>query len=182
MNNNNLYFLAILQVNTDTQIIEDTKIKDMYHFIDLVISSFRKYSKESDILVFKHHPRDRGYINYYSAIEKKVKEQKIENRVKYFHDIKLGRLYKEKNCQGTITVNSTVGIQSLFHNIPVKVLGNAFYDIDDLCYQGDLDKFWKDKKFVNQIKYKNFENALKQKTQINGNFDGYFPFKNVFYK
>jgi len=42
---------------------------------------------------------------------------------------------------GTITINSTVGLQTMYHNSPVKVLGKAIYDIEGLTDKIDLDSF-----------------------------------------
>ena len=39
------------------------------------------------------------------------------------HDEKIAKLLRNPNCKGSVMVNSSVGIQALFHNIPVKVLG-----------------------------------------------------------
>ena len=41
-----------------------------------------------------------------------------------------------------VTINSTAGISALIHNKPLKVMGNALYDIKGLTYQGHLHQFW----------------------------------------
>ena len=77
-------------------------------------------------------------------------------------------------------VNSSVGIQALFHNVPVKALGRAIYDIDGLTDQQSLDKFWKNPFSPDRDVFTSFYNHILLKTQVNGNFDGFFPFDEVF--
>ena len=77
-------------------------------------------------------------------------------------------------------INSSVGIQSLFHNIPVKALSNAIYNFDGLTDQRKLEEFFKQPIGPDNELFKKYFNYIHQKTQINGNFDGFFPFKEVF--
>ncbi len=39
------------------------------------------------------------------------------------------------NAKSVITINSTVGLESIMKDKPVLVLGNAFYAIKGLCYR-----------------------------------------------
>ena len=34
-----------------------------------------------------------------------------------------------RNAAGVVTINSTIGITALYHGVPVKVLGNAVFDV-----------------------------------------------------
>ena len=43
-----------------------------------------------------------------------------------------------------ITVNSTVGLQALFHAVPTKTMGDTFYNLEGLTDQKPLDRFWCD--------------------------------------
>ena len=58
------YFLVILQVSTDSQLTEGSDFKDNEKFIYKVIKDFAEANRKDINLVFKHHPRDRGYNNY----------------------------------------------------------------------------------------------------------------------
>ncbi|HZW86485.1 MAG TPA: hypothetical protein VFF41_03385, partial [Gallionella sp.] len=56
--------------------------------------------------------------------------------------------------------------------LPVKVCGEAIYDIEGMTYQGPLHDFWKqaDAHQINQTCYKNFINFVIAHTQLNGNY------------
>jgi capsular polysaccharide export protein len=40
------------------------------------------------------------------------------------------------HAKAVVTINSTAGISALMHNKPLKVMGNALYDIKGMTYQG----------------------------------------------
>ena len=172
------FFLAVLQVSTDSQISLGSSFRGMHDFIHFVISSFSRSSRSSDILVFKHHPRDRGYNNYSSLINIAAKCFNVLDRVYYFHDGPLS--FYLRACRGVVTVNSTVGIQAMFHSAPIKVLGQTFFNIDGLSSQCSLDDFWLNPAPCEKPLFNKFYTHLLRTTQINGNFDGYFPFKTTF--
>ena len=82
----NKFFIVILQVSTDSQLTEGSDIKDNKKFIYEVIKDFAKANLNNINLVFKHHPRDRGYTNYNSEVNKFSKEFGIGKNVFYIHD------------------------------------------------------------------------------------------------
>ena len=94
-------------------------------------------------MIFKHHPRDRGYNNYKNVIEKSVNKHNLQERVIYIHDTKIASILKQKSSKGSVMINSSVGIQSLFHNIPTKSLSHAIYNIEGLTDQRNLVDFFK---------------------------------------
>ena len=173
------FFLGVLQVSTDSQLKEGSDIKDNNKFIYKVIKDFAKANVDCN-LVFKHHPRDRGYTNYFNTIEKLSKEFGVYEKVFYIHDDFLSKLFQNPNCKGTVLINSTVGYQSLFHSIPVKSLGITPYNIEGLTDQRNLVSFFKNPFPVDKLLFNKFYKYILENSQINGNFDGYFPFKNVF--
>ena len=175
----NRFIVVILQVSTDSQLSEGSDIKDNKKFIYKVIKDFAK-ANPSINLVFKHHPRDRGYTNYWKLIEKFSREFGIYKKVFYIHDYFLSKLFQNPNCKGTVLINSTVGYQSLYHSIPVKALGITPYNIRGLADQRDLVSFFKNPSVVDRLLFNKFYKYLLEHSQINGNFDGFFPFKNVF--
>lgn len=164
------YFVAILQVHNDTQITKHYKGKNIEHFIKNALNSFAKNAANNHYLVFKHHPMDRGYKNYGLLIENLSKQHNIQNRVFYTHDNHLPTLLN--NALGCVVINSTVGFSALYHHCPVKICGDAFYDIEELSYQKPLDLFWKEaqKNKPNQSLCLNLRNYLIHTNQINGNF------------
>ena len=79
----------------------------------------------SDHLAFKHHPRDRGYNNCANLIDLLARRYVVVV-VCITHD---GKLQPLRTCRGVITVNSTVGLQALFHAVPTKTMGSTFYNL-----------------------------------------------------
>ena len=90
------------------------------------------------------------------------------------HDVHLPTCLK--NAIGTITINSTVGLSSLYHKTPTITLGKALYDIEGLTCKGmHLNDFWRGYKAPDTFLYKEFRWYLIQETQLNGSFYGLFP-------
>lgn len=169
------YFLVPLQVHNDTQITLHSKYNSIEEFITEVLESFAKNCKTKDLyLVFKHHPEDRGFKNYEKYIKKEAERLEIKEKVFYVHDLHLPTLIK--GCCGVVVINSTVGLQALYHNKPVKVMGKAIYDIPGLTFQGSLDDFWKNPGTIDRTLFLKFRNYVIKTRQLNGSFYGRFPF------
>jgi len=167
------YFFVPLQTYNDFQVLEHSGYKSVEKFIIEVLESFA-HAHPSHWLVFKHHPVDRGRKQYAKFIIEQAKILKIEKRVLVLYDTHLPTLLK--NAIGTVTINSTVGLSSLYHGTPTITLGNAIYDIDGLtCKSMRLDDFWH-KQFAPDMellqKYRCF---LIENTQLNGSFYGNLP-------
>ena len=171
------YFLAVLQVSSDSQITMGSGFRGMHDFIKTVITSFAANAHPSDHLAFKHHPRDRGYNNYKALIRFLADREGVTGRVHYFHDGPLSAFIR--TCRGVITANSTVGLQALFHAAPTKVLGQTFYNLRGLTDQQSLDDFWVSPQTSSRPLFYRFYNHLVNTTQVNGNFDGDFPFRDT---
>ncbi len=164
------YYFVPLQVFNDSQIRFFSPYKDIKDFIEEVLISFAKYGLNDTYLIFKHHPLDIGFRCYRKLIDEISKELKIRERIFYFKtgDIKAFI----ENSLGVITVNSTVGVTALLMGKPVKVMGEAIYDIDGLTFKGKLDEFWKESLSfkVDEEILKGFINYLKDNILINGSF------------
>ena len=171
------YFLIPLQVFNDSQITIHSNFNSIEDYIYKIIKSFSKHASRQHYIVFKQHPVDRGFKNYRKFIEKSAKEFNISERVFYVHDLHLPTLIK--NSIGVVVVNSTVGLQALYHNTPVKVMGRAIYDIPGLTFQGSLDEFWTDQGKIQRKLFRNFYNYVILTTQLNGSFYGRFPFSDI---
>jgi len=169
-NLDNKYYLAILQVYNDSQIIFHSPYKDVRDYIENVIRSFSRYASKEHFLVFKHHPMDRGHRFYGVLINKLMEKYGIANRVIYVHDIALPGLLT--HTRGVITVNSTAGLSALIHNKPLKVMGKALYDIEGLTWQGTLNQFWQTDFAPDKKLFRNFRTHLLYNTQINAVFYG----------
>ena len=174
------FFLVILQVETDSQIINGSKFGNNSEFIYKVIKEFSRVTSTNTKLVIKHHPRDRGYNNFSKFILKTSKEFNISDKVYYIHDIALSKIFRSNLCKGTVLINSTVGYQSLFHSVPVKATGIAPYNIEGLADQKNLSSFFVSPQKVNKLLFNKFYKCILENSQINGNFDGYFPFEDTF--
>jgi capsular polysaccharide export protein len=172
------YILVPLQVSSDSQISLGSHYLGMEPFIEELIRSFAAHGRPEDLLAFKHHPRDRGYNHYGALIRRLAREHGISRRVLYFHDGPLGPILKR--ARAVVTVNSTVGLQALYHDRPTKVLGKTFYNMPGLTDQQPLACFWQEPQSSDRALFRRFYNHLIETTQINGNFDGHFPFSETF--
>jgi len=161
------YFLCPLQVHCDMQVMVHSDYNSIEHFIGDVLASFSENAPENKAIVFKHHPLDRGYTDYSKLIANLVGELGLQGRVFYVHDVCLPTLLKQ--AEGTVLINSTVGMSSLFHGTPVKTLGKAVYDLPGLTSQQSLDGFWSKPGSVDESHYRNFRKFLILRNQLNGN-------------
>lgn len=161
------YFVCPLQVHCDMQVVVHSDFNSIEHFIGEVLSSFRQHAPSNKAIVFKHHPMDRGYTDYTTLFANLVAELGLQGRVFYVHDVCLPTLLR--SAQGTVLINSTVGISSLFHGTPVKPMGKAIYDVPGLTSQESLDDFWQSEKRVDKAFFQAFRAFLVQRNQLNGN-------------
>lgn len=168
------YYFVPLQTYNDFQLLEHSSYASIEIFIEEVLDSFASFAPKDSILVFKHHPADRGRKNYKNFIQNLAKEKGIEEKVLVIYDLHLPTLLE--NARATITINSTVGLSSLAHQTPTLTLGDAIYDIEGITSKGmPLDKFWTDFKKPNKKLFNKFRNYLIKTTQLNGSFYGNFP-------
>ena len=161
------YFVCPLQVHCDMQVVVHSNFNSIEHFVGEVLASFREHAPINKAIVFKHHPLDRGYTDYTSLFANLVAELGLQGRVFYVHDVCLPTLLR--HAQGTVLINSTVGISSLFHGTPVKTLGDAIYDLPGLTAQTSLDEFWHCERHVDASFFQVFRAFLIQRNQLNGN-------------
>jgi len=170
------YFFVPLQTHNDFQILQHSNYGSLEKFLIQVLESFAQHAAKEDKLIFKHHPLDRGRKDYTSFIEEQALELSIKNRILIVHDLHLPTCLQ--NAKGTVTINSTVGLSSLYHGTATKCLGNAIYDIDGLtCKHISLDEFWMNFKTPDRVLYQKFRQYIIQETQLNGNFYGLYPHK-----
>ncbi|QKS65357.1 capsular biosynthesis protein [Cupriavidus gilardii] len=162
------FFLVALQVYNDSQIRVHSPWKRMDDFIEWVVYSFANYAPSDAILVVKHHPMDRGHTNYAVTIANCAARFGAIGRVLYLHDAHLPSLLH--HCRGLVTVNSTAGLQALYHRVPVIALGRCFYAKAGLTYQGSIDAFWTDCPPVDTRAFTRFRNNLIHSSQINSSF------------
>ncbi len=162
------YFLLPLQVCNDSQIRYHSPYDSIEQCIIQVMVSFSSHAHEQDALVIKHHPQDRGHSHYGRLIFEIAHGLGIANRVFYCHDLHLPKLLN--HAKGVVTINSTTALSAFFHGAPVKVLGNAFYNIPGLCCQLSLDEFWCSPEKPDRELFLLLRNYLAHHGQINGSF------------
>jgi capsular polysaccharide export protein len=164
------FFLVPLQVHNDAQVHVHSKFHSVAEFISEVVESFAGNAPRNTALVIKHHPVDRGYFDYTRLIRDLAVKHGIQDRCFYIHDQHLPTLLKRS--RGVVVINSTVGLSALYHGTPVKVCGNAVYDMMGLTFKGSLAHFWRvaHECRPNRELYRRFRHYLIRHTQLNGSF------------
>ena len=164
------YFAVALQVYNDSQVTTHSPYADVRDFIREVVASFAAYADSGHHLVFKHHPMDRGQRDYRRLIDGLCEWHGVQGRVHYVHDVHLPTLLR--HSRGVITINSTVGLSTLYHSKPLKLMGRALYDMDGLTFQGELRAFWNAVPHFDKELWRRFRTYLITQTQLNGAFYG----------
>lgn len=165
------FFLVPLQVFNDAQITSQSDFFTVDRFIEYVVYSFGGHAPENALLVFKHHPMDRGYTDYGKTIRRLAARTALQDRILYIHDQHTPTLLNA--ARGVVVVNSTVGLSALQHGVPTKVCGVALYDLPGLTFGGPLDAFWNAARVVfkpDKELFSRFRGHLMARTQLNGSF------------
>ncbi|HJL14945.1 MAG TPA: hypothetical protein RMH99_04775 [Sandaracinaceae bacterium LLY-WYZ-13_1] len=162
------YFFVPLQVHCDFQLVH-SPYDDVWQFVREITAAFAEHADADDALVFKHHPMDRAYKEYGDDFRALTREHGLGDRLVYCHDLHLPTLLK--HAKGTVTINSTVGLSSIHHRTPVKVLGTAVYDMEGLTHPGSLASFFRGEAAPPDTKlYERFRRYLLHTNQANGSF------------
>ncbi|WP_303820631.1 capsule biosynthesis protein [Actinobacillus minor] len=163
------FFIVPLQVYNDSQISEHTDFSSVEAFLRFVLESFALHAPQALNLIIKHHPMDRGFIDYQSVIDEfTARYSHLKGHVFYIHDVPLPVLLRKGI--GMVTLNSTSGLSALLHGMPVKTLGRANYDFEGMTDQQDLSTFWHNPKSPNSEVFAAYRQFHLNKTQINGSF------------
>ncbi len=162
------YFLFPLQLSNDYQLRVHSPFKVIDDAISTVMASFAHSAPDKLRLAVKTHPIDPNSHRQRNLIKRLANENGIGSRVDFLDGGHLPTLI-DAAC-GVVTINSTAGLQALWHGRPVKVLGDAIYNLQGITDQKSLDEFWNSpEQPVEQI-FSDFRDALIGETQINGNF------------
>ncbi|MDR2789821.1 MAG: capsular biosynthesis protein [Campylobacteraceae bacterium] len=165
------YFFVPLQTYSDAQIKKHSQFKSLEEFIEMVLVSFARFADKECFIIFKHHPLDRGRVNYAGFISSLAKKLGVEKRVIALYETHIPNALK--NALGTVTINSTVGLSSLYHGTPTITMGKAIYDIKSLTCKGvKLDNFWQNAVPPERDLFQKFRAFLIQNSQINSSFYG----------
>lgn len=170
----NKYFFVPLQTHNDFQILQHSNYGSIEKFIREVLKSFAEETDSRVKIMFKHHPIDRGRKNYKNFICKQSRILGISDRVLVVHEVHLPTCLQ--HALGTVTINSTVGLSSLYHGTATITLGNAIYDIEGLTNKNKkLKDFWSNPQKPDMELLAKFRQHLIQATQLNGSFYGLIP-------
>lgn len=164
------FFVVPLQVHNDSQVRVHSDIKSVAAFLRTVLFSFSRHAPMTSQLVIKHHPMDRGFVNYQKLIQKFIRHYHLEGRIHYVFDVPLPELMRQG--KGMVLLNSTSGLSAMIHHMPVKVLGHAHYDMAGLTDQQPLATFWHVPVPPNSTLFNAYRLYLLHRTQLNGNFHG----------
>lgn len=162
------FFVVALQVYNDSQIRAASPWRRVGDFIEWTMFSFARHAPRDSVLVFKHHPMDRGHTDYAGTIRSCARRFGVEGRVRYVHDAHLPTLLQR--CRGLVTINSTTGLQALFHGVPVIALGRCFYAKEGVTFQGALDQFWSASRQVDVAACQRLRGYVAYASQINSSF------------
>ena len=110
------FFIVPLQVFNDSQVRIHCDFPSVRSFLLHVLSSFAEHAPSDTNIIIKHHPMDRGFINYWRDIKRFIKEHpELKGRVTYVHDVPLPIFLR--HGLGMVTINSTSGLSGLIHNM-----------------------------------------------------------------
>lgn len=163
------FFVVPLQVYDDSQVKYHCDYSSVEDFLVEVLTSFIQFAPKQSKLIIKHHPMDRGFINYKHIIQKfKNQNSELNQRIFYVHDVPMPILLRRSI--GMVTLNSTSGISALLHQVPVITLGRANYNMPKLTYQGNLDSFWHNATPPDFEVFSAYRKYHLYKTHINGSY------------
>lgn len=124
------YVFIPFQVNTDSQITRFSPwIKDMYGLVDKLAETAHLLGNKSPTFVFKTHP---ACPENYDALASKYKKN---SSIRILIDNALTTQQLIQHADAVITINSTVGIESLLIDKKVIILGQAFYNIEGMTLE-----------------------------------------------
>jgi capsular polysaccharide export protein len=161
------YFLVPLQIATDYQIRAHSPFRGAREAVHEIIASFAKSGSRRK-LVFVVHPLDNGLIDWHRLITRLAGECGVARQVLTLDGGTPGEVLR--SAAGVVTINSTVGVTALHHGVPVKVLGNAVFDIAGLTCQSPLAAFWHDPVPPDSELMAAFLRALIGTTQVKGGY------------
>jgi capsular polysaccharide export protein len=161
------YFLVPLQISTDFQIRGHSPFRDVREAVHEIIASFAASGSDRK-LVFVVHPLDNGLIGWSRFVARLARRFAVAEQVQVLDGGTPTDLLR--NAAGIVTINSTIGVTALHHGVPVKVLGNAVFDVAGLTCQSSLAAFWHDPPPPDPALMAAFLRALIGTTQVKGGY------------
>lgn len=161
-------FFFPLQLTGDSQITKHSPFSGIAEAMEAVIKSFALHAPSDARLIIKNHPLDTGLDRHAKTVYRLARQFDVKQRVHFFETGHLPTI--ADRAQGTVVVNSTVGLAALGHRCPVKTLAAPIYCMAGLTFQGELDSFWNAAERPDEKLYRAFREVLLATTQVNGNF------------
>ncbi|RJF94501.1 capsular biosynthesis protein [Oleomonas cavernae] len=162
------YYLALMQLNTDKQLLFHSPFKSIHEFLIQTVQSFAVHAPKDTLLVVKGHPLDNGQTPHDRQLNELAAHWGVAERIVYLDGGNLSELLGA--CRGAITINSTAGISALHRSLPLVVLGRAIYDLPGLTHRRGLDSFWTDPDLPQRDLYLAWRQVVAARTQVNGGF------------
>ncbi|MDX3908843.1 MAG: capsular biosynthesis protein [Sphingobium sp.] len=162
------YFLFPLQLSSDYQIREHSPFQDMMGAVHYVLDSFERHAPADTMLLIKEHPLDAGTTIWSRFVAKEATRRNLQERVAHIRGGDLAEL--AEGAAGMVTVNSTSGTFALAAGVPVKVLGDAIYDISGVTHQETLDRFWTAPRPPERHQWDAFYRVLRRNCLVRGGF------------
>lgn len=162
------FYLACLQREGDAQLLRYSHFADNTAFLAEVMTSFARHAPPEARLVVKNHPLDPGLVDLAKMTRVLAIERGLADRVDFIDGGNLAQLCRAS--RGMVVNNSSAALSALGFQTPVKVLGDAFFDIEGLTHQASLDSFWLRPAGPDMGLFARFRAHVIAQTQVNGNY------------
>ena len=164
------FVLACLQRDGDSQLMRHSSLSTNAAFLARVLDSFATYAPPDLHLVVKGHPLDAGVDDMEAETTRLSAAHGVRARVHYLDGGALADLCRAS--KGLVVNNSSAALSALGFGTPVKVLGEAFFNMEGLTDPRPLDQFWSAPRPPDPDLFARFRTWVIDNTQINGGFHG----------
>lgn len=162
------FYVAALQLESDFQMRRYSPVRKNEELIEHIISEFATSAPEDVCLVFKCHPYDDKWQTWIKATQRIAESYDVADRVACLHKVAAGEVLD--SARGMVTVNSTFALCALDAGVPVKALGDAFWNFHPMTESNDLSSFFRDPRPVDPDYFARFKRVVMERTQFNGSF------------
>lgn len=162
------FTLVLMQLEHDASFQAHSDYDTMADFTSEVLEAFAAHAPRHHHLVFKGHPLDDGRSHQRHDIMVKADELGIRDRVHHVPGGKLALLLGQ--ARSVVTVNSTSAQQALWRGLPVKAMGRAVFDKQQLVSDQSLDEFFVHPQRPDPHSYRLYRDYLLETSQIPGGF------------
>lgn len=164
------FVLVCLQRDGDSQLVRHSSLPTNRAFLARVLDSFAAHAPPELHLVVKGHPLDAGVDDMEAETARLSAARGVGGRVHYLDGGALADLCRAS--KGLVVNNSSAALSALGFGTPVKVLGQAFFDMEGLTDQRPLEEFWSAPRAPDPDLFARVRTWVIDNTQINGGFHG----------